>query len=247
MAPPPASPFEVPAPTLPVRGSPGTRVPVRRVFCVGKNYAKHAAELGCDPEKEPPVFFLKDRECVVACPGGDGAAPTPVRYPAATEALHHEAELVLVVGRRAPEGARIPRDAAMGYVWGWAAGLDMTRRDLQDAARREAGPWDLSKTFDSAAPVSAVVPAAEWSPRPDAEVTCDVNGARRQRGTLGEMTWDVPAILHHLSAYVTLLPGDLVFTGTPEGVSAVRPGDVVTGAVEGLPPVAVLYTEGGAA
>ncbi|CAG9466266.1 unnamed protein product [Pedinophyceae sp. YPF-701] len=235
-------------PSLPVRGKGDQRVYIRRCFCVGKNYAKHARELGCDPDKEPPVFFCKQAEDVFHARGARESVP----FPLSTEVLHHEVELCAIIGREQPAGSGpIPRSEAMAYVGGWCTGLDMTRRDIQNEARRTGGPWDMSKSFPYAAPCSEVVPASEW-PRDDWDidpvaamaglrVTCDVNGEHRQEGVLGEMVWRVPDIIHYLSELTELRPGDLIMTGTPEGVGPVLPGDSVCGKIDGLPEVRIVY------
>ena len=200
------------------------RFPVHRIYCVGRNYAKHAREMGMDPEREAPFFFAKPADAVVA----NG---TPVPYPPRTANLHHEIELVVAIGAG---GRDIPLDAALAHVYGYAVGLDLTRRDLQFAARDQGRPWDVSKGFDHSAPVGAIRPAATMGHLEQGAIWLEVNGEPRQRANLSEMIWSVPEIVAELSTYFELRPGDLVFTGTPEGVGAVRRGDSLVGGIDGL-------------
>jgi fumarylpyruvate hydrolase len=200
------------------------RFPVHRVYCVGRNYAKHAREMGMDPDREPPFFFSKPADAVVA----NG---TPVPYPSRTSNLHHEIELVVAIGTA---GRDIPIDSALAHVYGYAVGLDLTRRDLQFAARDQGRPWDVSKGFDHSAPVSAIRPAATMGHPEQAAIWLEVNGETRQRANLSEMIWSVPEIVAELSTYYELRPGDLVFTGTPEGVGALQRGDSLVGGIDGL-------------
>jgi len=200
------------------------RFPVHRVYCVGRNYAKHAREMGMDPDREPPFFFAKPADAVVA----NG---TPVPYPPRTANLHHEIELVVAIGMG---GRDIPLGNALAHVYGYAVGLDLTRRDLQFAARDQGRPWDVSKGFDCSAPVSAIRPAAEMGHPEQGAIWLEVNGEPRQRANLSEMIWSVPEIVAELSTYFELRPGDLVFTGTPEGVGPVQRGDSLVGGIDGL-------------
>jgi fumarylpyruvate hydrolase len=200
------------------------RFPVHRIYCVGRNYAKHAREMGMDPEREAPFFFAKPADAVVA----NG---TPVPYPPRTSNLHHEIELVVAIGAG---GRDIPLDAALAHVYGYAVGLDLTRRDLQFAARDQGRPWDVSKGFDHSAPLGAIRPAAAMGHLEQGAIWLEVNGEPRQRANLSEMIWSVPEIVAELSTYFELRPGDLVFTGTPEGVGAVRRGDSLVGGIDGL-------------
>ena len=211
-----------PQASVPVRG--GGLFPVRRIFCVGRNYADHAREMGGDPEREAPFFFAKPADAVLT--GGADMA-----YPAATEELHHEMELVAAIGAG---GSDIAAADALGHVWGYAAGLDMTRRDLQAAAKRAGRPWDMAKGFDLSAPIGALVPAAECGHLRSGRIELRVNGAMRQEGDLGGMIWSVAETVAALSALVRLMPGDLVFTGTPAGVGAVGRGDSLAGTIEGV-------------
>jgi fumarylpyruvate hydrolase len=210
-------------PSLAVAGS-QERFPIRRVFCVGRNYGAHAREMGSDPNREPPFFFTKPADAVV--PAG-GAVP----YPPATQDLHHEVELVVALGAG---GTDIdPRDA-MSLVWGYGVGLDLTRRDLQAVAKDAGRPWDMAKGFDASAPCSPLIPAAKLGHPQDARIWLEVNGALRQEGNLNEMIWPIPDVIAHLSRLVTLAPGDLIYTGTPAGVAALKPGDRLRGGVDGV-------------
>ncbi|GHA89229.1 fumarylacetoacetase [Lysobacter bugurensis] len=215
----------VPAPVrIPVRGS-GTlssgRFPVRRIHCVGRNFADHAREMGAQVAASPaergqPVFFTKPADAIVL----DGVVP----YPRATRELHHEVELVVALGADAPEGVLDPSEAD-ALVFGYAIGLDLTRRDLQAAMKAKGLPWDIAKAFDASAPVSEIVPAREVGSLASRSITLDVNGTRRQHGALHDLVWSVPEILHELSRLYALRAGDLIFMGTPAGVGPLVPGD----------------------
>lgn len=198
--------------------------PVRRVYCVGRNYAAHAREMGKDPEKEPPFFFMKPADAVV--PGGG-----EIHYPPGTKNYHHEIELVVAIGKG---GRRIPVADAPSHIFGYAVGLDMTRRDLQFAARDLGRPWDFGKSFDESAPLGPIHRAALTGHPTKGAVTLEVNGEMRQRGDLADLIWSVPETISYLSDYYTLAPGDIIFTGTPAGVAAVVPGDKLVGKVEGF-------------
>lgn len=211
----------------PVAGE-GALFPAARLFCVGRNYREHAQEMGGDPDREPPFFFMKQPTALLA----DGAT---MAYPPRTASLHHEVELVVAIGRG---GAAIAVDRAEEHIFGYAVGLDMTRRDLQDEAKERRRPWDVGKSFDGAAPLGAIVPRRAPLPA-DAVIRLDVNGAIRQSGRIGDMIWSVAEIIAELSLYQQLLPGDLIFTGTPAGVGAVTHGDRLTAHVDGLPPLTV--------
>ena len=218
--------YVIPAPVrtaVPVAS--GGLFPVRRVFCVGRNYAAHAREMGHDPEREAPFFFMKPADSLVTS-GAD------MPYPPMTAELHHELELVVALGAG---GANVAEGDAPGLVWGCAAGLDMTRRDLQAEAKAAGRPWDMGKGFDHAAPIGDLVRMAEVPTRAALELR--VNGAVRQRGDLSQLIWSVPETIAALSRLVRLAPGDLIFTGTPEGVAAVARGDVLEGTIEGVGPV----------
>ena len=217
--------FVIPAPAQPrlrVVGGQGTWFPVRRVYCVGRNFADHAREMGAAPaeadaDRGTPVFFLKPADALV--PGG-GDIP----YPPGTRDLHHEVELVVALGRDAPPGL-LPVDAADALVFGYGIGLDLTRRDLQAAAKAKGLPWDIGKSFDHAAPASALLPAAAVGALAGRTLSLDVDGALRQSATLDRMTWSVPEILHELSKLYALRAGDVVFMGTPAGVGPLVPGN----------------------
>lgn len=211
--------FDLPRPALPVVGE-NDLYPVRRIFCVARNYAAHAREMGGDPSREPPFYFTKPADALVAVGG-------PIPYPPATANLHHEVELVLALGRPIHRGT--PAQAAE-CVFGQAVGLDLTRRDLQFAARDQGRPWDLGKAFEHSAPVSPLVRCK--IPQQHGAITLEVNGEVRQRGSLDDMIWSAPEVISHLSHYYHLGPGDLIFTGTPEGVGPVLPGDHLIGRIE---------------
>ncbi|MGI4977224.1 MAG: fumarylacetoacetate hydrolase family protein [Janthinobacterium lividum] len=219
------SDYVIPPPpqaAVPVRG--GGLFPVRRIFCVGRNYAEHAREMGADPEREPPFFFAKPADTVLT-----GGADMP--YPTATAELHHEMELVAAIGSG---GAGIAVGDALGHVWGYAAGLDMTRRDLQAVAKKAGRPWDMAKGFDLSAPIGLLVPVSACGHPRAGRIELRVGGAMRQAGDLGEMIWDVAETVAALSALVRLEAGDLVFMGTPAGVGAVERGDTLVGTIEGV-------------
>lgn len=211
------------APTVEVGGS-TARFPVHRIYCVGRNYAAHAREMGMDPEREPPFFFTKPADAVV--PNG-----APVPYPPRTANLHHEIELVVAIGEG---GKDIPVANALAHVFGYAVGNDLTRRDLQAAARNEGRPWDVAKGFDHSAPLTAIRRVADVGHPERGAIWLEVNGETRQRADLAEMIWGVPEIIAVLSTYFELRPGDLVFTGTPAGVGAVQRGDSLVGGIDGL-------------
>ncbi len=218
-----------PPPVIVVPVAGGGVFPVRRVFCVGRNYAAHAREMGGDPTREPPFFFTKPADALVT--GGADAL-----YPAATANLHHEMELVVAVGKG---GAEIPVANALDHVFGYAAGLDLTRRDLQDEAKAARRPWDMSKGFDASAPIGVIAPAAAIGHPASGRIALRVNGAMRQTGDLADQIWPVPDIVAALSRLVRLAPGDLIFTGTPEGVGTLERGDVAEGEIEGVGKVEV--------
>ena len=211
-------------PRVPVRDRSGTQLgsfPVRRIYCVGRNFADHAREMGAiapasKAERGTPTFFMKPADAIVT----DGVVP----YPPGTSDLHHEVELVVALGSDAPPGV-LPPAAATGLVFGYAVGLDLTRRDLQAAAKAKGLPWDTGKGFDHSAPISALLPAAELGALDTLPITLEVNGQRRQASTLDQLIWDVPDILHELSKLYALCAGDLIFMGTPAGVAALQPGD----------------------
>lgn len=203
-----------PQPSLPVVGDTG-RFPVRRIFCVGRNYAAHAREMGHDPDREPPFFFTKPADALVP----DGAT---IAYPPATENLHFEAELVVAIGEG---GAEIDAAHALEHVFGYAIGNDLTRRDVQAAAKKLGRPWDMAKGFDRSAPCGPLHRAADIGHLSGGKITLSVNGVVQQDADLADMIWSVPEVISHLSSLVELRPGDLIMTGTPAGVGALGKGD----------------------
>jgi fumarylpyruvate hydrolase len=200
------------------------RFPVRRIFCVGRNYAAHAREMGKDPDREAPFFFTKPADAVV----DDGAT---IPYPPLTQNLHHEAELVLAIGR---PGFNVAQDEAWDLVWGYAIGNDLTRRDLQFEARDKGRPWDWGKSFDNSAVCGPIHRAAETGRLETGAIRLSVNGTVRQQADLSDLIWSIPEIVSILSQAVRLAPGDLVYTGTPAGVGAMMPGDVCVVEIDGL-------------
>jgi len=201
--------------------------PVHRIYCVGRNYAEHAKEMGFS-EREPPFFFGKPADAVLPVAfGAIGDMP----YPPETANLHHEIELVIAIGKG---GSAIAAADALAHVWGYAVGLDMTRRDLQFALRDKGRPWDVAKGFDWSAPISPLKPVARTGEISSGEIWLDVNGKRRQGSDVSKLTWNVAETIEHLSRYYALAPGDLIFTGTPEGVGAVVRGDLLSGGIAGL-------------
>ncbi len=202
----------------------GGLFPIRRIFCVGRNYAAHAREMGGDPNREPPFFFTKPADALVT-----GEADTP--YPSLTQNLHHEVELVIAMGRG---GADIPAAEAESHIYGYAAGVDLTRRDLQAQAREARQPWDMAKGFDFSAPLGPINPAAKIGHPKSGRIALKVNGDVRQDGDLSDLIWSVPEVIASLSNYVALAPGDLIFTGTPSGVGPIVRGDVLEGEIDGV-------------
>ena len=215
-----------PAPiTIPVAG--GGSFPVRRIYCVGRNYEEHAKEMGFTG-REPPFFFMKPADAIVnVAEGTIGEIP----YPAGTSNLHYEIELVAAIGIG---GANIKAADAMKHVWGYAVGLDMTRRDLQGVAKKEGRPWEIGKAFDQSAPIGPIVPAAAAGNPGNAAITLSVNGQMKQSSSTSKLIWSIAESIEHLTTYWRLEPGDLIFTGTPEGVGAVVSGDLMEGAVAGV-------------
>ena len=216
-----------PIPTVPVAGN-ADGFPVRRIYCVGRNYAAHAREMGSDPDRDPPFFFCKPADAVVpVLPGTTVDLP----YPSQTANYHHEVELVVAIGKR---GRDIAAADAGSHVWGYTVGFDMTRRDLQFALRDKGRPWELGKAFDQSAPIAPLVPVNHCGHPGSGRIWLEVNGKLKQQGDLADLIWSVPETIAHLSKYFELCPGDLIFTGTPEGVGPVVKGDLVAGGVEGL-------------
>lgn len=211
------------APSIPVTGR-AERFPVRRVFCIGRNYADHAREMGASIDKANPMFFTKPADALVT----DGA---DVPYPSVTQDLHHEVEMVVALGSG---GSDLSMEQAAATVWGYGVGLDLTRRDLQAQAKAKGSPWDVAKAFDHSAPVSALVPAADVTLDAATRISLEVNGEVRQQATLGDMVLDVPEILAALSTLFELKAGDIVYTGTPAGVAALVRGDRFRATLEGV-------------
>ncbi len=221
--------FEPPvAATVPVQGGAATALfPVHRIYCVGRNYVDHAIEMG-HSGREAPFFFMKPADAVL--PVAEGSVGR-MRYPSLTKSLHHELELVVAIGKG---GRDIAAADAASHVWGYAVGLDMTRRDLQGEAKKLGRPWSIGKGFDESAPIGPIRRAEDCALTPETAIALDVGGKRRQASTLGKLIWSVPEIIQHLSAAWELAPGDLIFTGTPEGVAAVEIGDTMSARIDGI-------------
>ncbi|KPF46572.1 fumarylacetoacetate hydrolase family protein [Rhizobium sp. AAP43] len=218
--------FPVPSsPLIPVAGV-SEGFPVHRIFCVGRNYAAHAAEMGNTIDRAAPFYFTKP-------PTGLVLSGEAIAYPPGTEDYHHEIELVVAIGQPV---FKVPVEQAMAAVYGYAVGLDMTRRDLQQVAKDKQRPWDIAKAFEQSAVIGEITAADAFTPG-NQRISLAVNGALRQEGRLDEMVWSVAELVSHLSHYYHLTPGDLIYTGTPSGVGAVVSGDVLTGEVEGLSPI----------
>jgi len=225
-----------PTPTVsvPVLGSPA-RFPVHRIYCVGRNYEEHAKEMGFTG-REPPFFFLKPTDALIVVDAGvTGHMP----YPSLTHNLHHEIELVVAIG---VGGKNIKAADAFQHIFGYAVGLDMTRRDLQNEMKKQGRPWCIGKAFDASAPIGPITPADQAGDITQAELFVQVNGVDRQRSTIAKLIWNIAETIEHLSAAWELQPGDLIYTGTPEGVGAVVSGDTMTGGVTGLTPIVVTLT-----
>ncbi len=221
--------FEPTIATVPVEGS-AAAMPVRRIFCVGRNYAAHAIEMGQDPKADPPFFFTKPADAVVM-------SGTTIPYPPMTKNFHYEAELVVAIGQEATAIAPV---SVEDVILGFAAGIDLTRRDLQLEARDKGRPWDFGKGFDASAPISPIRPRSHFDSVPEAgSIALSVNGETRQSADLSDMIWGVRDIVSIISGYVTLRPGDLIFTGTPENVGPLLPGDAVECTIEGIGSVEV--------
>ncbi len=215
-----------PVVSVPVVGK-AERFPVHRIYCVGRNYEEHAKEMGFTG-REPPFFFMKPADAVLVVNAGEtGEMP----YPRLTQNLHHEIELVVAIGKG---GKNIAATDAMRHVYGYAVGLDMTRRDLQNDMKKQGRPWCIGKGFDHSAPIGPITPAALAGDVANAEIYVQVNGEDRQRSNTSQLIWNIAETIEHLSAAWELQPGDLIYTGTPEGVGAVVKGDIMVGAVSGL-------------
>ena len=220
--------FELPQPAVPVAGT-DQAFPVHRIYCVGRNYAAHAREMGHDPQRTTPVFFMKPADAIVQ-------SGSTVSYPSRTSNLQHEIELVVAIGE---PGRDIAAADALEHVFGYAAGIDLTRRDLQLQAKESRGTWDTAKGFDQSAPVSALHRAADIGHPDSGRIWLSVNGEIRQNADLNELIWSVPEALAELSTFFALVPGDLVFTGTPAGVGPLEIGDKVTGGIDGIDEIAI--------
>ncbi len=214
-------------PSAAIHGT-GQYFPIHRIYCVGQNYADHAREMGSDPQREPPFFFSKPADALLMA-GSAAATPTPVAYPPRTTDLQHEIELVVALGRG---GSNIVVEKAAEHVFGFAVGVDLTRRDLQKIAKDRGRPWDTSKGFDQSAPMSAIHPLGQiaWPER--GAIWLKVNGELRQQGDIQAMIWNISEIIAELSSLYCLQPGDLIFTGTPSGVGPMHKGDLVQGGVD---------------
>uniref|UniRef100_UPI0030F6922D fumarylacetoacetate hydrolase family protein n=1 Tax=uncultured Acidovorax sp. TaxID=158751 RepID=UPI0030F6922D len=215
-----------PTPSVPVVGT-EAQFPVHRIYCVGRNYEEHAKEMGFTG-REPPFFFMKPADAIVVAPPG---ATTALPYPSLTANLHHEIELVVAIGKG---GKNIAAADALSHIYGYAVGLDMTRRDLQNDMKKQGRPWSIGKGFDHSAPIGPITPAAQAGDVGKAGIWLQVNGVDRQRSTIAQLIWNIAETIEHLSAAWELQPGDLIYTGTPEGVGAVVTGDVLEGGVDGL-------------
>ncbi len=219
-----------PLPSLAVEGS-DARFPVGRIYCVGRNYAEHAREMGHDPDREPPFFFMKAANSIVE----NGST---IAYPVGTKDVHHEIEMVVAIAKG---GRNIPVDKALEHVWGYAVGLDMTRRDIQGEAKKMGRPWEMGKSFDESAPISALKPVSAVGHPAKGAIWLKVNGQLKQQGDLAMQIWSVPEQINYLSNLITLQPGDLIFSGTPAGVGPIKSGDKLEGHVDGVGDLTVTY------
>ena len=220
--------FEFDQPTIPIAGREET-FPVRRIYCIGRNYAAHVAEMGYDVERSRPVFFAKPADAIAM-------SGSTIPYPSQTENLHHEIEMVIAIGR---PGTDIAVDDALSHVYGYAVGIDLTRRDLQAECKENRQPWEISKGFDHSAPISAIHAVGDVGHPQDARIWLAVNGQIRQDGNVNALIWSVEESIAELSTFFALAPGDLVFTGTPDGVGAIVSGDVITGGIEGIDEIEI--------
>ena len=223
--------FNLPVAAVPIVGSEQT-YPVRRIYCVGRNYAEHAQEMGFTG-REPPFFFAKPADAIVYVPEGETVT---IPYPSQSSNVHHEIELVVAIGK---QGSNIAEADAPQYIFGYAVGLDMTRRDLQQELRKAGRPWELGKAYDQSAPIGPIYLASQTGAIDAAHIWIDVNGEKRQDSDTAKLIWSVNETIAYLSRYFELHPGDLIYTGTPAGVGAVVPGDLMTGGVEGLGEIRV--------
>jgi fumarylpyruvate hydrolase len=221
--------------SIPVEGD-SRRFPVNRIYCVGRNYADHAREMGHDPDREPPFFFLKPTDAVVVVNPGETAS---LPYPSLTANLHHEIELVVAIGKA---GKNIAIEHASDHIAGYAVGLDMTRRDLQIKMREQGRPWEIGKAFDYAAPIGMLHLKSETGEMVSGDINLTVNGEVKQHSNISHLIWSVNETIANLSTLFELHPGDLIFSGTPDGVGSVKPGDTMLGAIQGLSPLSVKVT-----
>ena len=219
-----------PIPSLAVKGS-DARFPVGRIYCVGRNYAEHAREMGHDPNREPPFFFMKAANSIV--PSG-----STIAYPVGTKDVHHEIEMVVAIGKG---GKNIPVEKALEHVWGYGVGLDMTRRDIQGEAKKMGRPWEMGKSFDESAPCTPLHAATEIGHPSKGAIWVKVNGETKQQGDISQMIWSVPEQINYLSSLITLQAGDLIFSGTPSGVGPIKAGDKLEGHVDGVGNLVVMY------
>jgi fumarylpyruvate hydrolase len=228
--------YVIPAPSIPSLTVKGlkSRFPVNRIFCVGRNYAAHAREMGKDPERDPPFFFMKPANAAV-----DASTSASIPYPPMTSDFHHEIELIVAIGSG---GRDIPISSALEHVYGYAVGLDMTRRDLQLDARDKGRPWEFGKSFAQSAPIGAISRAQDIGHLTKGAISIKVNGVSRQSSDISKLIWSVAECIAYLSQYETLEPGDLIMTGTPEGVNAVLPGEIMQGDIARLESITVLVT-----
>ena len=222
--------FNLETTCLPIEGSDDT-FPIRRIYCVGRNYAAHAREMGHDPDREPPFFFMKPADAYV--PNG-----STLDFPQVTKDLHHEIELTVAINKT---GSEVSEDKALDIVFGYGVGLDMTRRDIQGEAKKMGRPWDMGKGFDHSAPMTALKPASEIGHPDHGAIWLKVNGVMRQEGDLNQHIWNVPETISYLSKLVTFEPGDVIMMGTPAGVGPVQPGDSLEGHIDGVGDLTVSY------
>ncbi len=218
--------------TLPVVES-NQAFPVGRIYCVGRNYAEHAREMGHDPDREPPFFFMKPADAIVA----NGAT---IPYPQATKDLHHEIEMIVAIGRG---GSNIPVEKALDHVFGYGVGLDMTRRDLQGEAKKMGRPWEMGKAFDNSAPCTALKTVTMVGHPAKGAIWLKVNGEVKQKGDLADLIWNIPETIAYLSKLITLRPGDIIMSGTPAGVGPVKAGDRLEGHVDGVGDLTTTYAK----
>lgn len=233
--------YVIPAPrvvSVPVKGgAAGDEFPVHRIYCVGRNYVEHAIEMG-QTGREAPFFFMKPSDAVLPAVEGQTAS---MHYPSLTKSLHHEVELVVAIGKG---GRNIAAAKALEHVWGYAVGLDMTRRDLQNDMKKQGRPWCIAKGFDESAPIGPIVPVSQTRVGAGTRIELKVNGEVRQASTIGKLIWCIPEIIEQVSQAWELAPGDLIFTGTPEGVAAVVAGDTLSASVDGVGTLEVKIVEG---